>query len=292
MKTLSGTLVTCALLLAPMSSAQQQTAGTQPRSIDTTTVRLWEGRAPGALDDQDADTPTLTVFLPRGATPGGATAVIICPGGGYSNLAMNHEGRQVASYFNSMGVAAFVLKYRLGPRYHHPVEMNDGLRAVELVRSRAKEWGLNPQKIGIMGFSAGGHLASTVSTHFTAPSRPDFAILAYPVISMAEKWTHSGSRDSLLGANPSAELLNDLSNERRITKDTPPTFLFHTSDDPAVPVENSIQYYLALKKAGVSAELHVFQHGPHGVGLALDDPALAEWSRMLTNWLRAGSWIR
>ena len=149
MKTLSGTLVTCALLLAPMSSAQQQTAGTQPRSIDTSTVRLWEGRAPGALDDQDADTPTLTVFLPRGATPGGATAVIICPGGGYSNLAMNHEGRQVASYLNSLGIAAFVLRSRLGPRYHHPIELGDAQRAIRTVRARAAEWQIDPTRIGI-----------------------------------------------------------------------------------------------------------------------------------------------
>ena len=258
------------------------------QAAEPTRVPLWKGQSPVGNGQTETADAWLTVHSAEGEK---SPAVVICPGGGYGGLVTGAEGHGIAKWLNRHGVTGAVLEYRL-PAGRSEVPLLDAQRALRTLRARAQEWKIDAGRVGIMGFSAGGHLASTVSTHFTAPSRPDFAILAYPVISMAEKWTHSGSRDSLLGANPSAELLNDLSNERRITKDTPPTFLFHTSDDPAVPVENSIQYYLALKKAGVSAELHVFQHGPHGVGLALDDPALAEWSRMLTNWLRAGSWIR
>jgi acetyl esterase/lipase len=231
------------------------------------------------------------------------TAVIVAPGGGYRALAMNHEGRQPANFFNSLGVAAFVLKYRLGPRYHHPIELGDAQRAIRLVRSRAAEWHLAPDRIGIMGFSAGGHLASTASTHFDAgqpdasdpidrsSSRPDFAILCYPVISLVEPWTHQGSKTNLLGSNPDPDLARSLSNETQVSARTPPTFLFHTNADTTVPVENSVAYYLALRKAGVPAELHVFKDGAHGAGLALQDPALAEWSRALAGWMRASGLI-
>ncbi len=262
------------------------------------TLPLWQGRAPGALGEADEDTPTLTVYMPTN-TAGPMTAVVIAPGGGYRALAMNHEGRQPANFLNSLGVAAFVLKYRLGPKYHHPIELGDAQRAIRTVRARAAEWHVAPDRIGIMGFSAGGHLASTASTHFDegrpdaadpidrAGSRPDFAILCYPVISLTEPWAHQGSKTNLLGANADPELARSLSNETQVTARTPPTFLFHTTADTTVPVENSIAYYLALRKARVPAELHVFKDGAHGAGLALQDPALGEWPRTLANWLRA-----
>lgn len=264
---------------------------------DAQVIPLWSGAAPGALGSTEEDTPTLTVYLPRN-TQVGMTAVIVLPGGGYRNLAMNHEGRQVANYLNAAGLAAFVLKYRLGPRYHHPIEMDDAQRAIRIVRSHAADWHIDPARIGIMGFSAGGHLAATVSTHFDsgqpaaadpvdrAASRPDFAILAYPVISMTEAWTHQGSKTNLLGDNAPAELARSLSADLAVTPQTPPTFLFQTDADTTVPAENAVSYYLALRKAGVPAEMHIFQNGPHGLGLALDDPALGQWPGLLLNWLR------
>jgi acetyl esterase/lipase len=264
---------------------------------DGQVLRLWSGPAPGAQGAEDPDIPSMTVYLPR-ATPAGMCAVIILPGGGYQALAMNHEGRQVANYLNAAGIAAFVVKYRLGPRYHHPIEMGDAQRAIRTVRSHAADWHINPGRIGIMGFSAGGHLAATVSTHFDAGqpsaadpvdragSRPDFAILAYPVISLIEPWTHQGSKNNLLGANAPADLARSLSADLAVTPQTPPTFIFQTNADTTVPAENAVSYYLALRKAGVPAEMHIFQNGPHGVGLALDDPALGEWPALLINWLR------
>jgi acetyl esterase/lipase len=224
--------------------------------------------------------------------------VVVCPGGGYQNLASNHEGRQVANYLNSLGVAAFVLKYRLGPRYHHPIELGDAQRAIRTLRSHAVEWHLDPARIGIMGFSAGGHLAMSASTIFDAGktdaadavdragSRPDFAILGYPVISMTAAWTHQGSKRNLLGESADPELAKRLSGENAVTKDTPPTFIFQTNEDTTVPAENAVQYYLALRQAKVPAEMHVFEKGPHGVGLANDNPALSAWSSLLANWLR------
>lgn len=264
---------------------------------DGQVLPLWPGGAPGALGTQDSDIPAITVYLPRTMTAN-TPAIIICPGGGYVNLAMNHEGRQVANYLNSLGVAAFVLRSRLGPRYRHPIELGDAQRAIRTVRSRAAEWRLDPARIGILGFSAGGHLAMTASTQFDAgnpsaadaidrvSSRPDFTVLGYPVISMTESWTHQGSKNSLLGPNPDPQLAKSLSGEQAVTQQTPTTFLFHTNADTAVPPENSVHYYLALRKAGVPAEMHIFEKGAHGVGLANDDAALSEWSKLLANWLR------
>ena len=284
-----------ALIVCAASGAAAQQA---PLPIqDGQLLQLWSGAAPGALGAEASDIPALTVFLPRTMTAN-TPAVIVCPGGGYVNLAANHEGRQVASYLNSLGIAAFVLRSRLGPRYHHPIELGDAQRAIRTLRAHAAEWRLDPARIGIMGFSAGGHLAMTASTHVDAgnagaadivdraASRPDFTVLGYPVISMTEAWTHQGSKNNLLGANPDAELATSLSGESSVTKQTPPTFLFHTNADTAVPAENSVYYYLALRKAGVPAEMHVFEKGPHGVGLANDDAALSEWSKLLANWLR------
>jgi acetyl esterase/lipase len=261
-----------------------QTGTDLTHSTATKTIRLWEGAAPGALGNEDADIPTLTWYPPAHAS--GDAAVIVAPGGGYRNLVSNHEGRQVANFLNAAGLTAFVLKYRLGPRYHHPVELGDAQRAITLVRSRAKEFGVAENRIGIMGFSAGGHLASSVSTHYDAASRPDFAILVYPVISLTAPYTHQGSLHNLLGDTPDPKLAQALSSEFQVTANTPPTFLFSTSADTTVPSENSVAYYLALHKAGVPAELHIFQNGPHGVGLALADPALSVWPTLLLDWLR------
>jgi acetyl esterase/lipase len=258
---------------------------------------LWPQGAPGALGNDESDIPAITIHLPEPEKATGS-AVVVFPGGGYQHLANDHEGRQIAEWFNARGVAAFVLRYRLGPRYHHPIELGDAQRAIRTVRANAAEWVIDPQRIGIMGFSAGGHLASTASTHFDAGNaaavdpiervscRPDFSVLCYPVVTFMPPYDHVGSRTNLLGENPSDELVEYLSNDRQVTADTPPTFLFHTTDDPVVPVENSLLYFGALRKAGVPAEMHIYAHGPHGVGLLLNDPVLGTWSDHLEVWLR------
>jgi len=270
---------------------------THDLTAEPQTILLWQNGAPGALGQGEDDQPTITVYRPWGHNLSG-TAVIVVPGGSYGFLASNHEGRQVANWFNAMGITAFVLKYRLGPRYHHPIELGDAQRAIRLVRSRATEFEIVPDRIGMMGFSAGGHLASTTATHFDggnpaaadpidrAGSRPDFVILGYPVITLEAPYAHQGSVKNLLGDHPDPKLVEELSNELHVTAQTPPTFLFATSNDDVVPVENSVNFYVALHKAGVPAELHVFEKGPHGVGLALGNPALGEWPALLANWLR------
>jgi acetyl esterase/lipase len=258
---------------------------------------LWPDGAPGALGTDDTDRPTLAPFLvPAGKGVG--TAVIVCPGGGYVGLAMDKEGYQIAQWLNSLGVSAFVLKYRLGPKYRHPVELGDAQRAIRIVRQRAGEYRVLPDRIGIMGFSAGGHLASTAGTHFDAvnanpadpidkvSSRPDFLVLGYPVISFTTPYTHRGSLRALLGDGADSKLVESLSNELQVTAQTPPTFLFHTNADTGVPAENSALFYLALRKAGVPAEIHIYERGPHGVGLAQTDEALSTWPGRLADWLR------
>jgi len=264
---------------------------------------LWPGGAPGAAGSEDADKPSVTPYLPPAVRAVGA-AVVVCPGGGYGHLAMDHEGDQIARWLNSFGVAAFVLKYRIAPRYHHPAPLQDAQRAIRFVRSRASDYGIAPDRIGIWGFSAGGHLASTAGTHFdngnpSAPDaidraacRPDFLILAYPVISFTEPWTHKGSRRNLLGDNPDPKLVESFSNERQVTAQTQPTFLFHTDEDKGVPAENSIGFYLALRKAGVPAEMHIYQNGPHGVGLASLDQVLSSWTGRLADWMRTRGLLR
>lgn len=257
---------------------------------------LWPAGAPFALGQQEGDIPTLAVFLPPADIATG-TAVVVCPGGGYGGLADDHEGRQIGAWLNARGVAAFMLRYRLGPRYHHPVELGDAQRAIRTVRARAAEWGVNADRIGIWGFSAGGHLASTAGTHFDAGDlqaadpidrvscRPDFLILSYPVITLHPPYAHLGSRINLLGEEADPALVDLLSNDQQVTADTPPTFLFHTDDDGCVPVENSLLFFTALKRAGVPAEMHIYAHGPHGVGLAPDDPVLSTWADRLHAWL-------
>ena len=290
-----------ALAFAARGSAAQQPA--PPLMQEPQTILLWPAGAPGARGQDDADKPALTVYMPPN-TAGPMTAVIVAPGGSYRALGVNKEGRLPASYLNSLGIAAFVLRYRLGPRYQHPIELGDAQRALRVVRSRAAEWHIAPDRIGMMGFSAGGHLASSASTHADAgkadaadpidrvSSRPDFTVLAYPVISLVEAFTHKGSRENLLGENPDPELARSLSSETQVTASTPPAFLFHTNADTSVPAENAVAYFLALRRAGVSAELHVFRNGAHGVGLAQEDPSLAEGPGLLANWLRASGFLK
>lgn len=262
---------------------------------------LWPNGAPGALGTAPEDKPSITPYLAK--SPNG-TAVIVCPGGSYTHLSMEKEGSDVAKWLNSLGISAFVLQYRLGPKYRHPAMIHDAQRAIRTVRTRAASMHIEADRIGIWGFSAGGHLASTAATHFDAGdpnaadpidragSRPDFAILAYPVISLNSEYAHVGSRTYLLGPNPDPKLVDELSNDQRVTPQTPPTFLFHTSTDATVPVENSVRFYLALRKAGVPAEMHIFQNGPHGVGLAPTDATLSAWTGLLANWLRDRGLLR
>jgi len=261
---------------------------------------LWQGKTPGAVANEPADHPTLTVYPAEGGT---GAAIVVCPGGGYGMLAP-HEGEPVARWLNTLGITAGVLKYRLGPRYHHPAELHDAQRAIRMLRARAAEFALDPHRIGILGFSAGGHLAATAATHFDAGDptahdpiervscRPDLAVLVYPVITMTGPFAHAGSRENLLGDHPSQELMDLLSNEKQVTKDTPPCFLMHTADDPGVPVENSLMFAEALRKAGVPFELHIYQHGPHGVGLATNDPVLSTWTTLCAGWLRMHKFAR
>jgi acetyl esterase/lipase len=274
------TILSVFLLVASQASAQN-TPRTEP---------LWPKGVPGAVGDEDRDKPEITIYLANAPAPT-TPAVVVCPGGGYGALAMDHEGKQIADWLNARGIAAFVLKYRLGPRYHHPAMLNDVQQALRTVRSRAKEFGIAPDRIGVWGFSAGGHLASTAATHFDTvdgvSSRPDFAILSYPVLTLTdEQYVHKGSRKNLLGENPDPELVRLLSNELAVTSQTPPTFLFHTNADTGVPAENSVLFYLALRKAGVPAELHIFEKGQHGLGLAQKDPAARMWPALLENWFR------
>ena len=271
-------------------------------SAQPTTELLWPQGAPGALGDDEKDKPSLTSYLANPAKAVG-TAVIVCPGGGYSGLAMDHEGKQIAEWLNNLGISAYVLKYRLGPRYHHPIELQDAQRAIRMVRARAEDVHVKPGHIGVWGFSAGGHLASTTGTHFDAgdpsakdrveqmSSRPDFMVLSYPVISFTE-FVHTGSRRNLLGDNPDPKLVELLSNEKQVTEQTPPTFLFHTDGDTGVPAENSVLFYMALRRAKVPAEMHIYEEGKHGVGLAPLDPTLSSWSGRLGEWFRVRGLLR
>jgi len=288
---------------APSTNTASATPATRPRVARAqAAIPLWANGAPGALGATPADQPEMTPYLPPAGTANG-TAVVIFPGGGYQHLAMDHEGSAIANWLAGVGVTTFVVRYRLGPAYHHPTMLGDAQRAIRIARARAGEWGIDPRRLGVIGFSAGGHLASTTGTHFDAgsaasadpieraSSRPDFMILLYPVITMRDSVTHAGSRLNLLGRDPSPELVRLLSNELQVTRETPPTFLVHTTDDRTVPVENSVLFYEALKRSGVPAELHVFEHGNHGFGLAPTDPVLAEWTTICESWMRRHGWL-
>jgi acetyl esterase/lipase len=273
------------------------------RSETQTPIPLWPDGAPDALGTNATDIPTLTAYLPDPTNATGR-AMVICPGGGYSGLAP-HEGNDYALWLNQHGVTCFVLKYRLGSSgYHHPAMLNDAARAVRWVRAHADDYKIDPHRIGIMGSSAGGHLAATLLTHFSAgdtnsadaierqSSRPDIGILCYPVISMGE-FTHQGSKDNLLGKDPSPELVTLLSNELRVTTNTPPCFIWTTYEDTAVPIENSLLFATALQKNHVPFDLHIYQKGGHGMGLA-DKPPFAHphpWAKDCLFWLKVQNFV-
>jgi acetyl esterase/lipase len=269
-------------------------------------LRLWEGEAPAQKGRPDMNVPTVSVFVPK-EKPNG-TAVVICPGGGYGMLAVGHEGKDVAEWLNARGVTAFVLRYRIvqfdRPGPLHPAPMLDVQRAIRLVRHHAKEYKLDPKRVGVWGFSAGGHLASTAATHFDSGKndgdeidkqscRPDFAVLSYPVITFSGKALHAGSRRALIGDNADEKLIELYSNEKQVTKETPPTFLFHTEEDTGVPPENSRLFATACKKHGVPVEVLIVPKGPHGVGLgtsyppgiAKTMPDLKKWPEKLEAWM-------
>lgn len=269
-------------------------------------IPLWTGGAPGAVKgpdkDADPDQPTLDVYLPAKDKAVG-TAVVICPGGGYGHLAVDKEGKQVAQMFNTHGVAGFVLRYRHAPRYHYPFPQNDAKRAVRFVRTHAAEYGIDPHRIGLMGFSAGGHLASSIVTHFDdgdpaaadpidrASCRPDFGVLCYPVITFTnEPYVHKGSRRNLVGEDH--KLWQEMSSELHVTAQTPPCWLYSTNADTGVPCENVILFFEAMRKAHVPGELHIFQPGHHGLGMAQSIPDLAVWPGMLINWMGLNGWMK
>jgi acetyl esterase/lipase len=283
----------CTIVVAFVAGLSNLATAAEPVEI-----KLWEADAPGTPATKPEHEPVLLMSQPSAdvATP---TGVIVIPGGGYAGLAMDHEGTQIADWLNSLGTIAFILKYRMhGTGHMHPVPMLDGQRAIRTVRARAGEWKIDPAKVVVLGFSAGGHLASTLGTHFDAgnaeapdsidriSSRPDFLILCYPVISMTQEFVHAGSRKNLLGDAPDEEALRQLSNELQVTSQTPPTFLFHTNEDAGVLPENSIAFYSALRRAGVPAELHIYEKGRHGVGLAKDVPGTSTWPDRCREWMQ------
>lgn len=298
----------CVLLTVMFATLNASAADTKavPYPLIPGPIRLWEGDAPGALGKRPQDTPTLTPYLAPKEKQNGAT-MLIFPGGGYGNLA-EHEGTGYAEFFAAHGINAYVLKYRLGSNgYRHPVMLNDAARALRMVRAFAKRDGLDPNRVGVIGSSAGGHLAATLATHFdsTKPdgpqlqaadaydkesSRPDLAVLCYAVISFGE-FAHSGSRKNLLGDPAPAELVQNLSNELQVTKDTPPTFLWHTVEDKAVPVENSMLFASALRKAGVPFSLHIYEKGPHGLGLGRPDRPAPPWGDQLLYWFKERKFV-
>jgi acetyl esterase/lipase len=295
-----GAALGCAAASTP-AGAPANVSG--PAMRELAPVPLWSGAAPGARGDSDVDRPVVTPFLPPAGRATGS-AVVVFAGGGYLRISLDKEAAQAARWLTSNGVAAFVVRYRLGPRYHHPAMLQDALRAVRVVRAGAPVWGIDADRIGVLGFSAGGHMASMAGTRFDlgipagadpvdrVSSRPDFMMLVYPVITMERGWSHSGSRTRLLGADSTdSALVRQLSSETQVTRATPPTFLVAGSDDATVPVENSLRFYQALRSARVPVEMHLFEKGRHGFALALDDPALATWSTLAATWMRGHGWL-
>jgi acetyl esterase/lipase len=262
---------------------------------------LWPAGAPGAVGVEEQDKPHLEIFS---APPSGAhAAVIVCPGGGYTHLAYDKEGTRIAEWLNLRGVTAFVLTYRLAPRYRYPAPILDGYRAVRWVRSHAQQYAVDPNRIGMWGFSAGGHLVGMVGTHFDAGNmqspdpvervsdRPDFVISSYGGLTLQPGVAKPGAMGSLLGNHPAAEVVDDLSPDKHVTAQTPPFFLYATSTDQSVPPLSSVAFYTALLRTGVPAELHIFEQGPHGTALAQGYPALSAWPGLLENWLRLNGWM-
>lgn len=273
----------------------------------TSVITLWPEGVPNAkpnlgperLDDErisNVSQPTLTVY-PASYDRPAKTAVIICPGGGYEFLSFTREGQQYAQWLSNLGITAFVLKSRLSG-FGHPAPLQDVLRAIRTVRSRAAQFGIEPDRIGVMGSSAGGHLAASAATLFDLPAgrtgaaldavsaRPDFAMLMYPVITMESPTTHAGSRNALLGATPSQDLVRLMSVEKQVTSNTPPTLLIHSQDDGLVPVDNSILFFQALTRSHVPAEMYIFEHGGHGMAMRSGLGTASNWTRRAEEWLR------
>jgi acetyl esterase/lipase len=296
---------------APAAAVAAAPAGA-PAPPPPVEIPLWPEGAPAARPDApperteggrvyNVSRPTITVFAPPAGNANG-TAVIVCPGGGYVRLAVDKEGSEVTRWLTTTGVTVFLLKYRVAP-HGHPAPLLDVLRAVRLVRSRASQLGVDPRRIGVMGSSAGGHLAAAAGTLFAAAegrtghpldavsARPDFLVLLYPVITMKDPHAHAGSRRALIGEHPTPELVARTSLELQVTRETPPTFLVHTQEDRSVPAESSFLFYRALSAAGVPAELHVYPSGPHGFGLRQGLGPTSDWPRRCEEWMRAGGWL-
>jgi acetyl esterase/lipase len=267
-------------------------------------IPLWPKGAPGAKGTEDKDVPTVTVYLPAKQKATGV-AIVVCPGGGYGGLASGYEGHDVARWLNTVGAAGIVLKYRHAPTYGHPYPLLDAQRALRFTRAHAKKWNVDPRRVGILGFSAGGHLASTAGTHFNThfdekkssakkdrpdlidleSCRPDFMVLIYPVISFTAPFAHEGSRINLIGKDAAPDLAKSLSSELQVTARTPPAFLVHTTGDTGVPPENSVAFYLALRKAKVPCEIHIFEKGQHGLGLGPKGSSFSSWPGLCAQWL-------
>ncbi len=305
-------------LVLTVSGCYQQKIEKGPLGGDV--IQLWPGVAPGSqgvTDNEsmsknygvrDVHRPTLTIFLPEKSKNTG-TAIVLCPGGGYGGIAMNLEGYSIAKRLNEFGVAGIVLKYRLprpagGHVYGDTVPLMDLQHAIRTVRFNAKDWGIDPNQVGVMGSSAGGHLASTAGTHFDKgrldandpierlSSRPDFMVLLYPVISMDDTITHKGTKKNLIGENPSEELVEKYSNEKQVTSETPETFLILANDDKTVSPENSVRFYLALKNSGVPAEMHIFENGGHGFGLGKNKGPVSHWPNLLHDWMQLNNLLK
>lgn len=257
-------------------------------------ILLWNQNVPLLSPGDDENQPTITPYFSNASEA--SAAIIVLPGGGYARRAP-HEGEPVARWLRSLGISAFVADYRVAP-YRHPVPLLDASRAVRYVRAHAAAWGIDPNRIGVLGFSAGGHLAATIATHFDdgeadaedvidcVSSRPNLAVLCYPVITMQGEHVHGGSRENLLGESPDEALVNHLSNEQTVGPDTPPTFLWHTADDASVPVENCLLFGLSLRRHGVPFELHVYEHGRHGLGILDEEAHVKEWTLACASWLK------
>ena len=293
-------------ITTPQTATPQITTPRNTTSQATTpqSVLLWPNGAPGALGNAEADKPRLYLFLPKKRST--SASILVIPGGGYQHVAIGHEGFQIAEWLNEQGMAAFVLDYRVKP-YVYPVEIEDGRRAMRLIRAHAEDYGIDPTRIGVWGSSAGGHLASSLGTHCeslaaaatptaleTTPTedpvdrlscKPNFMVLAYPVIAMEKPGAHSGSRKNLFGPDPDPALLREYSNQYAVTASTPPTFIFATTYDPIVPVDNALDFYRALVHAHVPVELHLFDYSNHGCGLCGSIVPLRVWPSLLRTWL-------
>lgn len=276
--------------------------GPESRGLDSIIIALRDDSIPLTARDTSGNRPFMLLYTPP-ANLRSATAALVFAGGAYNHIAIEKEGLPAARWLNSLGITAFIVRYRLGPQYHHPAMLEDAARAIRIVRSRAKEWELDTARIGVVGFSAGGHLASTLATHFDsgslsstdpverASSKPSFVLLVYPVITMKDPFANKGSRRDLLGPNPRSDVLDSLSSDTRVTSGLSPTFIVAATDDKGVPVDNALLFYNAARGAGVPVELHLFQSGGHGFGLAPNNPVLSQWPGLAESWLRHNGWL-